>query len=257
MDNSRDVIPAKAGIQEAPPQASAEFPWMPACAGMTKRYPSKLHGLTTTLFRMRQTQVIDDLTFAPAQTGPWRLESGAEVQAEGVFFRVWAPKCQRVDVVVEDDTEHPFPLASETGGYFSDLVSHLTAGALYWYRLDGAVLGPDALVLRFFGDEETEGTLDRLLIVNLGCDLEYVPAPEPLLAPVKDGWWRVQWSSDDPRYGGPGIIKPYRGYDYTASLYSPGYFTAELSSDNPIGVVASIEPWETLEKTPPASHGQS
>jgi len=47
MDNSRNVIPAKAGSQEAKPQASAEFPWMPACAGMTKSYPSKLNGLTT------------------------------------------------------------------------------------------------------------------------------------------------------------------------------------------------------------------
>jgi len=72
-------------------------------------------------------------------------------------------------------------------------------------QLDGAVLGSDALVLRFFGDEDTA---DRLLVVNLGLDLEYVPAPEPLLAPISDGWWRLQWSSDDPRYGGPGIIKP-------------------------------------------------
>jgi maltooligosyltrehalose trehalohydrolase len=72
-------------------------------------------------------------------------------------------------------------------------------------RLDGAVLGLDALVIRFFGDEDIE---DRLLIVNLGLDLEYVPAPEPLLAPISGGWWHLQWSSDDPRYGGSGIIKP-------------------------------------------------
>ena len=74
------------------------------------------------------------------------------------------------------------------------------------WDLDGAVLGPDALVLRFFGDENSE---DRLLIVNLGLDLEYVPAPEPLLAPIRGGWWELKWSSDDPRYGGSGIIKPY------------------------------------------------
>jgi len=47
MDNSRDVIPANAGIQEASLQATAKFPWMPACAGMTKPHPSKLNGLTT------------------------------------------------------------------------------------------------------------------------------------------------------------------------------------------------------------------
>jgi maltooligosyltrehalose trehalohydrolase len=71
-------------------------------------------------------------------------------------------------------------------------------------RLDGAVLGPRALVLRFFADAGD----DRLLVVNLGADFEYIPAPEPLLAPVNRGSWRVLWSSDDPRYGGPGIINP-------------------------------------------------
>jgi maltooligosyltrehalose trehalohydrolase len=73
--------------------------------------------------------------------------------------------------------------------------------------LDGAVLGSEALVLRFFAEAPDE---DRLLIVNLGGDLEYRPAPEPLLAPPPRGDWRLRWSSDDPRYGGPGIITPYK-----------------------------------------------
>jgi glycogen debranching enzyme len=38
-----------------------------------------------------------------------------------------------------------------------------------------------------------------------------------------------------------------RGYDCTADLRSPGYFTAELSVESPVGLVASVEPWETLE----------
>lgn len=73
-------------------------------------------------------------------------------------------------------------------------------------QLDGAVLRPDALVVRFFGDENLA---DRLLVVNLGPDLEYIPAPEPLLAPIRHGWWHLQWSSEAPRYGGSGIVKPY------------------------------------------------
>jgi maltooligosyltrehalose trehalohydrolase len=70
--------------------------------------------------------------------------------------------------------------------------------------LDGAVLGPQALVLRYSAPLDD----DRLLVVNLGADLYFVPAPEPLLAPVSDGTWTLQWSSDHPRYGGPGIVNP-------------------------------------------------
>ena len=45
--------------------------------------------------------------------------------------------------------------------------------------MDGAVLAPEAFVLRFFGTHHD----DRLLVVNLGRDLHLNPAPEPLLAP--------------------------------------------------------------------------
>jgi len=71
-------------------------------------------------------------------------------------------------------------------------------------RLDGAVLSSRAFVLRFFGQEGD----DRLLVINLGADYEYDPAPEPLLAPPVGRYWELTWSSDAPRYGGPGIINP-------------------------------------------------
>ena len=68
-------------------------------------------------------------------------------------------------------------------------------------RLDGAVLGDEAFVLRFFagGDDG-----DRLLLVNLGRDLDLGIAPEPLLAPPDGSGWHVRWSSEDPAYGGGG-----------------------------------------------------
>jgi maltooligosyltrehalose trehalohydrolase len=66
--------------------------------------------------------------------------------------------------------------------------------------VDGAVLCPDAFVLRFFA----ENGHDRLLIVNLGRDLQYDPAPEPLLAPPEHMCWKTLWSSEDPYYGGSG-----------------------------------------------------
>jgi maltooligosyltrehalose trehalohydrolase len=70
-------------------------------------------------------------------------------------------------------------------------------------RVDGAVLGPEAFVLRYFGDQPG-GSDDRLLIVNLGHDLHLHPAPEPLLGAPNKGRWENQWSSEDPRYGGSG-----------------------------------------------------
>ncbi len=64
--------------------------------------------------------------------------------------------------------------------------------------VEGAVLAPEAFLLRFFG----EGGDDRLLLVNLGRDLHLVSAPEPLLAPPENTRWALLWSSEDPRYGG-------------------------------------------------------
>ncbi|WHZ25934.1 MAG: malto-oligosyltrehalose trehalohydrolase [Nitrospira sp.] len=71
-------------------------------------------------------------------------------------------------------------------------------------HIDGAVLNAHAFVLRYFEDTG----YDRLVVVNLGADLDFVPAPEPLLAPRPDGYWALLWSSDHPQYGGPGIVNP-------------------------------------------------
>lgn len=64
-------------------------------------------------------------------------------------------------------------------------------------RVRGAVIGADVLALRY---EE------RLLIVNLGAEIQLDVVPEPLLAPPLDRRWELRWSSDSPGYGGPGII---------------------------------------------------
>jgi maltooligosyltrehalose trehalohydrolase len=67
--------------------------------------------------------------------------------------------------------------------------------------IDGAVLGPGAFVLRYFGREHEN---DHLLIVNFARDLRLDPAPEPLLAPPLGKRWRMVFTSEDPRYGGSG-----------------------------------------------------
>jgi maltooligosyltrehalose trehalohydrolase len=70
--------------------------------------------------------------------------------------------------------------------------------------LDGAVLGAHAFVVRFFG---LAGD-DRLLVVNLGPDEHFSPAPEPLLAPPAGRLWTVRWSSEARAYGGSGTFPP-------------------------------------------------
>jgi maltooligosyltrehalose trehalohydrolase len=64
--------------------------------------------------------------------------------------------------------------------------------------MHGAVLGPEAFVLRFFGGDHG----DRLILANLGRDLNLFPAPEPLLGSREHMSWARLLSSDDPRYGG-------------------------------------------------------
>ncbi len=73
-----------------------------------------------------------------------RLPIGAEVQPEGVHFRVWAPKRRKVAVALAgtaaDDTE----LEAESDGYFSGLSADAGAGARYGFRLDdGERVYPD------------------------------------------------------------------------------------------------------------------
>jgi maltooligosyltrehalose trehalohydrolase len=68
--------------------------------------------------------------------------------------------------------------------------------------LDGAVLGPASFVLRYFASDHD----DRLLVVNFGRRQRLVPAPEPLLAPPLGFEWDTIWTSESPRYGGPGAV---------------------------------------------------
>jgi maltooligosyltrehalose trehalohydrolase len=86
--------------------------------------------------------------------------------------------------------------------------------------VDGAVLAPHAFVLRFFSSSGD----DRLLVVNLGCDLRLDPAPEPLLAPPADRRWDLLWSSDDVCYGGNGTP----GVETESGWRMPGEATAVL-----------------------------
>jgi maltooligosyltrehalose trehalohydrolase len=68
--------------------------------------------------------------------------------------------------------------------------------------IDGSVLGPRALLLRYFADSAAD---ERLLLVNFGEDLYRASIADPLVAPPRDRMWRYAWSSEHPSYGGVGI----------------------------------------------------
>jgi maltooligosyltrehalose trehalohydrolase len=89
--------------------------------------------------------------------------------------------------------------------------------------VDGAVIGPDAFVLRYFGGEHG----DRLLLVNLGRDLHVSPSPEPLLGPLPNCRWSVIWSSEHPDYGGYGTYPP----DSDENWRIPGYSAVVMWSE--------------------------
>jgi maltooligosyltrehalose trehalohydrolase len=75
-------------------------------------------------------------------------------------------------------------------------------------HLDGAIIGRHAFVLRFFTPDHGD---DRLLVVNLGADIDRGSFAEPLIAPPAGTDWEVAWSSEDAAYGGSGvaeIVKP-------------------------------------------------
>ena len=67
--------------------------------------------------------------------------------------------------------------------------------------VDGAVLGEQAFVLRFFGSHGD----DRLLLVNFGPRVHLDPLAEPLVAPCcGSSHWITVLSTDSPEYGGWG-----------------------------------------------------
>lgn len=76
-----------------------------------------------------------------------RLPVGAEPLAEGgVHFRVWAPRCRDVRVVLLNASggeQGSYPLEREKGGYFSAYVAEAQAGTLYKFELDHNGRFPD------------------------------------------------------------------------------------------------------------------
>lgn len=69
-------------------------------------------------------------------------------------------------------------------------------------HIEGAVLGANAFLLRYFLEED-----QRLLLINLGRELHLVPIPEPMLAPPECCNWEILWTSEKLEFGGSGTPK--------------------------------------------------
>src|SRR5437660_6971032 len=66
---------------------------------------------------------------------------GASLRTNGVTFRVWAPRCRSVDVVVDGRAIEA--LTAREGGLFEVTLEGLAEGARYKYRLDATRYRPD------------------------------------------------------------------------------------------------------------------
>ncbi|WP_165075107.1 malto-oligosyltrehalose trehalohydrolase [Paludisphaera rhizosphaerae] len=89
-------------------------------------------------------------------------------------------------------------------------------------KVHGAVIGPEAFALRFFGESGD----CRLVLVNLGRDLYPTANTEPLLAPPMGMDWSILWFSEHPRYNGSGIPplepgQPWRAPGHSAVVLKP------------------------------------
>jgi maltooligosyltrehalose trehalohydrolase len=67
--------------------------------------------------------------------------------------------------------------------------------------VDGTVLSAHAFALRFLAADRRD---DRLLVVNLGAHLDRKSVADPLVAPPEGCHWMLEWSSEQPKYGGNG-----------------------------------------------------
>lgn len=70
--------------------------------------------------------------------------------------------------------------------------------------IEGTALSEHALIIRWIDDRHG----DRLLLMNLGAQLDLRLSPEPLLAPPARAAWKMVWSSESPHYGGSGSLPP-------------------------------------------------
>ena len=70
------------------------------------------------------------------------LNQGATLEADGVRFRLWAPGCDSVALLLEVDGR-AVPMRKQPGGFYDVFVDDVGAGTLYRYQLPDGLKVPD------------------------------------------------------------------------------------------------------------------
>jgi maltooligosyltrehalose trehalohydrolase len=88
---------------------------------------------------------------------------------------------------------------------------------------------PTLAAIRFAAPPAPAGHVlgDRLLVVNLGDDLDVATVPDPLFATGLGGGWRTLWSSEHEAYRGRGV----RPVDHADGWSFPGRAAVLLAPD--------------------------
>ncbi len=89
---------------------------------------------------------LDTGSVADSRAGRWQLRRGATLEADGVTFSVWAPRAERITVLVATgDGAGEYPLEPMHGerGIHAVHVPGVKAGDLYGFRVDGGEARPD------------------------------------------------------------------------------------------------------------------
>jgi maltooligosyltrehalose trehalohydrolase len=71
-----------------------------------------------------------------------RFPIGAEIDSEGIHFRLWAPKAKKATLFLFKEKKH-CPMEIEKDGYFSLSLPHMEKEVLYQFYLDGRGPFPD------------------------------------------------------------------------------------------------------------------
>lgn len=88
---------------------------------------------------MTETKVLNR---SSKEEAPWL---GARILPDGrAAFRVWAPKCDSVELILETASQEPFRMKRDSTGYFV-AETEAEAGQKYRYRLNGITLRPDPM----------------------------------------------------------------------------------------------------------------